>query len=678
MIPQIVDWRITANCNQNCLYCYATDYADGGIISNVVNDEKIIEKILQIGCEAVCISGGEPLLDEGGERAFRIIKALKEQGLKIFLSTNGTNFLRLEEKYEISRYLSKLSLPIDGYDEESSKKNGHAESFRYVKEILEHFNKTFHSGHSIPNIKVSTVVTRNNINDGEYWNNLCDFINYYPIIKLWKIYDFVPENRGKTNKDKLAYTSDEFDTLSTEIGKLETKYSIPIEKVRRNSRNQIYFIIRPDGSVVIPKDNYDETDELTIGHLLKNSTEEILTEWSAKIKPEICALYSDGRIVPEGARCYEAPVMRAILEEIAKEENKNNLYSIEKVINYVSHSLNKSEQEIRNALNSLTFGDNPIIREIIPLINLSGLGLQVYLISLIFNGNAGFTADQIARVICNNSAVGWCAHYKFLKANTENEHDDNSKIVFRISIFASCNQECSNSLNEILDPIRSAFISKSIDYVPEKYVAYDRIISKEKNELLDGRLIQYHTPQERLHLSKQEETTLIAMSSFSCTNFLNFESVLAKLQNDFSRDWRGKNLSSQLHKTIDSLRMKQIINMFQLVTDDKQRGYNTYLVIYDLHPIYGEREQELISNFEEYAKNLSGATHVNILNAGDWDVDVEIRVKTKGEFTQIVSKIDEKFNGEIRDKQYMELIKEYKFTFLIPIVVDAIKRAGGK
>ena len=678
MHPNIIDWRITANCNQSCLYCYATDYVDGGITSDAISDEAIIEKILQLGCDIVCISGGEPLLDEGGERAFRIIKALKEQGINIFLSTNGTNYMQLEEKYGISKYLSKLSLPIDGYDYESSKKNGHVGSFQYVKAILEHFNAEFHRGNRIPNIKISTVVTRNNINTYEYWENLCKFINSYPIVKLWKIYDFVPENRGKTNKEQLSYTQDKFDMLSAKIAKLEAQYSIPIEKVIRNSRSQIYFIIRPDGGVVIPKDKDDETEELVIGNLLSDSTQEILTRWCENIKSEICTLYSNGRTIPDGRRYYEAPISRAILEEIAKDENKNNLYSVEKVIKIVSQCLNTSEQEIRTTLNSLTFGRNPIIREIIPIINLPKLGLQDFLINLVFNEAAGFTADEIADAICSNPSVGWCAHYKLLSTKeTDDESRLDSKIVFRISIFASNVHECNNQLNVILAPIRSAYMSKSIDYVPEQYVAYDRALTIEK-DLLDGRHIAYNQ-QDELKLSRQEETTLVAMSTFRCANGLCFENLLARLQSDeFSRDWRGRNVSAQLHDAIDSLRMKQIINMFQLVTNDKKRGYNTFLVIYDLHPIHGESEQELVESFKQYVEGISGVTHYNVLNLGDWNIDVEIRVRSRGEFAQIISKIDEKFGNEIWKKQYMELINEFRFTLLIPVVVEAIKRIGGK
>lgn len=161
MKPDIIDWRITASCNQSCAYCYATDYKNGAMSCNVADDEKIIKKITEIGCDTVCISGGEPLIDDNGNRAYQIIKKLKDNGLNIFLSTNGTNYMELEKRYNIGSLLSKLSMPLDGYDKESSKINGRGEdSFECVKDILDKFQISYNNGERIPTIKVSTVITK--------------------------------------------------------------------------------------------------------------------------------------------------------------------------------------------------------------------------------------------------------------------------------------------------------------------------------------------------------------------------------------------------------------------------------------------------------------------------------------------------------------------------------------
>ena len=672
MKPNVVDWRITSNCNQACEYCYATDYAMP-VVTQPKYDKLIISKIAELGNESVCISGGEPLLDDNGERAYRIIKELKDRGVNIFLSTNGTNYMDLERKYNIGALLSKLSLPLDGYDIESSGINGRGNSFIFVKEILDEYNNNFHNGKTIPNIKVSTVVTKRNIKEYEYWEKLSSFISKYPIIRLWKIYDFIPENRGEKNKDNLSYDSKDFDVFTAFITNHKNTLSCPIEIINRDSRSQIYFIIRPDGSVVIPQDSNDVTKEIVIGNIINDSVDFLLREWGKHADSAKCSIYSLGRAIEDIRRVSEDDISKFILTKISGDK----LFSVQQLLNRVVSDKSVSIAIAESRFNALKSGLTPVIREIVPIINLPELGLQVYLINLLFNANAGYTAEQIANEICRNGAIGWCAQYKLIGAKEKSTSEDmgSPKIVFRIALFASNMQECTNELNSIIDKIREAYVSKSIDYVPEKYVAYDRILNTDENGGLDGRLIKYLEPQKLLHLSRQEKEVLTAMSSFCNSNNLSQASLLNLLINKFN--WKKRNANNLLLRNIDFLRTKQIINMFQLVTNDDQLGFITFLIIYDLHPMYSEREEDLKLQFEDYVKKLPGVTHINLLNNGDWDADVEIKVKTRGELSQIVSMILKRFGSEIRHIQYMELVREYRFTFLIPVVIKKIESMKG-
>ena len=110
----VIDWRITSQCNNNCKFCYGNK----DIISTQEVD-KIIDFIKFSNCEAVCITGGEPLLDNN---VYYIIEKLHKIGVAIYLSTNGTEFLA--NRKLIEPYISKLSLPLDGYDEQSNTING--------------------------------------------------------------------------------------------------------------------------------------------------------------------------------------------------------------------------------------------------------------------------------------------------------------------------------------------------------------------------------------------------------------------------------------------------------------------------------------------------------------------------------------------------------------------------
>lgn len=118
----IIDWRITAKCNCDCDYCYASSNLPEMSQDTI---DRTIESIIKSGCRTVCISGGEPLLSNN---AIPIIRQLHSRGMSIYLSTNGSEYMKYRE--ELEKYISKLSLPLDGYDEESNKINGREVSTR--------------------------------------------------------------------------------------------------------------------------------------------------------------------------------------------------------------------------------------------------------------------------------------------------------------------------------------------------------------------------------------------------------------------------------------------------------------------------------------------------------------------------------------------------------------------
>ena len=157
----VIDCRITSKCNNNCNFCYGTKGID-----TTSEIDKIIDSIKSTACEAVCITGGEPLLED---KVFYIIEKLHQLGISVYLSTNGTNYMK--NRSRIEPYISKLSLPLDG-DKESNTVNGREnDSYQTVKEILDYYelNK--------PNfkIKIGTVMTKSNMMQ-EHFENLFNFI----------------------------------------------------------------------------------------------------------------------------------------------------------------------------------------------------------------------------------------------------------------------------------------------------------------------------------------------------------------------------------------------------------------------------------------------------------------------------------------------------------------------
>ena len=199
----VIDWRITSQCNNNCKFCYGNK----DIISTQEVD-KIIDFIKFSNCEAVCITGGEPLLDNN---VYYIIEKLHKIGVAIYLSTIGTEFLA--NRKLIEPYISKLSLPLDGYDEQSNTINGRkANSFNIVKGILDYYkdsNPKFR-------IKIGTVLTKKNMFQ-EHFEKIFNFLSNYSVIKKWKIFELIPEGRGEELSKQEGYSTEEYDDMQIKI-----------------------------------------------------------------------------------------------------------------------------------------------------------------------------------------------------------------------------------------------------------------------------------------------------------------------------------------------------------------------------------------------------------------------------------------------------------------------------
>lgn len=275
MKPTIIDWRITSKCNNNCGFCYATNTLES---LSPEETENTINAIISTECQAVCITGGEPLMET--ERAISIIQKLNKYGVSVYLSTNGS--LYKENIDAIEPYISKLSLPLDGFSMESNQINGrNASSFDSSKGILEIYKK---KRHSFP-IKVGTVLSKKNL-DIEHFIKIYELLKQYQI-DVWKIYQFIPEASGADNMTQYSVSEEEYqrfidkfcEFLNTDVG----TRSFKIMFSSRRERNSAYFIIQPDGTVIIPIDDFSLIcREEILGNLKSESIDSIITKWQKR------------------------------------------------------------------------------------------------------------------------------------------------------------------------------------------------------------------------------------------------------------------------------------------------------------------------------------------------------------------------------------------------------------
>ena len=267
---QAIDWRITHSCNNYCFYCYGNKPINRVSISE---EEILLKKIISSPVKMVNITGGEPMLEP--ERCFNIIKTLTAGGKSVYFSTNATN---LEDNLDfIFENVDLLGLPLDGYDELSNQINGRAQnSFALVKNVLEKNN----CRNEKINIKIGTVITKKNL-DLKHLSKMCDLLTEQGI-KVWRLYEMIPVNRGANNRDKLELNDLDRVELYNIICKLrELAPNIKIEFASRASRASAYFIIQPDGSVIVPIDSIDNTQEKIVGNLLTESFDEVYNKWKS-------------------------------------------------------------------------------------------------------------------------------------------------------------------------------------------------------------------------------------------------------------------------------------------------------------------------------------------------------------------------------------------------------------
>lgn len=259
----VVDWRITSQCNCSCEFCYASENRKALSNEDIM---KIAEKICAIGVRYVCVSGGEPLLCPALPE---VIKYFYEHGVKVFLSTNGSLYLERVDKIE--PYIHKLSLPLDGYDAKSNTCGGRPEwAFDKVKEILDFYA----SSQSDLFIKVSTVLVKGNCNKA-HLDKMRALLQKYNISQ-WKIYELVPEGRGADNYCELSV---DYEKVVNDFIENTSENKFKITFVPESIRNSAYFIILSDGDVMVPAKAQNGYDEHVLGNILVDSIDDLKEKW---------------------------------------------------------------------------------------------------------------------------------------------------------------------------------------------------------------------------------------------------------------------------------------------------------------------------------------------------------------------------------------------------------------
>ena len=229
-----MDIHITGRCNMNCDFCCGAPKRFLG--PNLLNFQKVINKIKKVGVSTLVFTGGEPLLKP---KLDEFIRYAYNQGLEIYLSSNG--LLLTEEKYKsISSYLTVLGLPLDGSSEEMNQKMGrNPQLFKNTLRLLEYFKQNPPSH----KVKIGTIVSSINKDDIINIGRLLFRNKKYYQPDVWRLYEFSPLGKGKKYKFKYTISHESYNSI---VKSVKRKFvNANISPLSNEDSNDSYFFITP-------------------------------------------------------------------------------------------------------------------------------------------------------------------------------------------------------------------------------------------------------------------------------------------------------------------------------------------------------------------------------------------------------------------------------------------------
>jgi MoaA/NifB/PqqE/SkfB family radical SAM enzyme/DNA-binding Lrp family transcriptional regulator len=597
MIPLIVDWRVTSACIMECPFCYGPKKINSMSKSDALS---VVEKLGNLGVETICISGGEPLLYP---HIVEVMKAINDYDIKIFLSTCGS--LYLKKRKQIEDYIIKLSLPLDGYSPEIHLLNGRLE--RNHNEVLSILKYYKNEGSNFQ-IKIATLLTSKNIYIQDNLIKIHNLLMDYPV-DIWKIYELLPEGLGATNYQELKYPTEDYIFATKQLNEeiktnMKKTKNFQIVLSDRLSRDSGYFIIQPNGDVIIPEDEgigIGVVNEKLLGNVLNDDVAVIVKRWQEQVN--YGNYLSNFRIVHKRYELSE--IDRLILFELDEDPHQRREDLVDNINDRVkAQGTIYSENLVNDRIQDLF--DTGVIRNVIPIVNLDKLGFEVYLVNLMLGAVNKGDIQRIINYLVENPNIAWVAKCS-------------GKWSIMIAVFAKGANQFRKIMRNISTACGDGLVDSDFHIVCEKYILGQRYL------LIKDKRTGFLFDRSRIILDHKDRVDL------SETDYL----VLQKMRDakDASMEYIAKQLSIPLNE-VDSVVRKlekfDVLKKFQPVYNIPLLGYEWYEIFIRFKNLTEDEELEFI----HYIHEIPQVVHINC-TIGAWDINFEIHSEDKEEFKAI-------------------------------------------
>lgn len=235
-----IDFHITAKCSQACPYCWGPRRFRKTVGKRIA--QRILIRIKQLGIRRVVFTGGDPLQRQD---AVELVRFAKELGLETALSTTG-DLVTPQILEGLAPYLDLISLPLNGATEDANARTKHPGHFSAIMQTLNWLRD-----YQGIDVKICTPVTRHNLSDVPV---IAKMVEHYASTTwarvFYNIFQAFPRSMFYVNWETLIVSEDEFSALKSQVGE---QTSIRINFLDHKTLDNLYVMVFPDGSLIIPK-----------------------------------------------------------------------------------------------------------------------------------------------------------------------------------------------------------------------------------------------------------------------------------------------------------------------------------------------------------------------------------------------------------------------------------------